>query len=443
MSTSIVVTGATGHLGPLIIERLIARGTAPADIVAAGRNPERLAAVARLGVSTAVVDFASPASLDSAFASADTLMLVSGSEVGQRIQQHANAISAAARSGVTRIVYTSAPHADTSALVIAPEHKATEQALLDSGISFSILRNNWYTENYLSSMTQAARSGTYADSTRGGLVASASRIDFADAAAVVLTTDGHENTTYELGGDYAWDGSELAAECVVSNADPRSTLLGLLGARHLEAEFARRIEHLRTGGTAAKLHLALAGMPGFKGVTPSQCGERLVIAPNLDYIERAFNPAKYGASSEQPVFEIVMPSVHDSSMAPAGCHVLSAIVQYAPYDLRGGWPAGRDAFMAASMAVLEQYAPGIGALVKHAELLTPADIEQQYHITGGHWHHGELALDQFMMLRPVPGAAQYAMPVDGLYLCGAGCHPGGGVMGSAGRNAARVMLGKR
>ena len=211
MSTSIVVTGATGHLGPLIIERLIARGTAPADIVAAGRNPERLAAVARLGVSTAVVDFASPASLDSAFASADTLMLVSGSEVGQRIQQHANAISAAARSGVTRIVYTSAPHADTSALVIAPEHKATEQALLDSGISFSILRNNWYTENYLSSMTQAARSGTYADSTRGGLVASASRIDFADAAAVVLTTDGHEDTTYELGGDYAWDGSELAA----------------------------------------------------------------------------------------------------------------------------------------------------------------------------------------------------------------------------------------
>jgi len=95
------------------------------------------------------------------------------------------------------------------------------------------------------------------------------------------------------------------------------------------------------------------------------------------------------------------------------------------------------------MAVLEQHAPGIGALVKHAELLTPADIEHQYHITGGHWHHGELALDQFMMLRPVPGASQYATPVDGLYLCGAGCHPGGGVMGSAGRNAARVMLGRR
>jgi len=208
---SIVVTGATGHLGRLIIEALIARGIAPDEIIAAGRNAERLAAVASLGVATAVIDFASPASLDSAFAGADTLMLVSGSEVGQRTQQHANAISAAARSGITRIVYTSAPHADASALILAPEHKATEQALLDSGISFSILRNNWYTENYLSSMTQASVSGTYADSTRGGRVASASRIDFADAAAVVLTTAGHENSTYELGGDHAWDGSELAA----------------------------------------------------------------------------------------------------------------------------------------------------------------------------------------------------------------------------------------
>lgn len=211
MSTSIVVTGATGHLGRLIIEALIARGIAPNEIIATGRNAERLAAIASSGVATAVIDFASPASLDSAFAGSDTLMLVSGSEVGQRTQQHANAISAAARSGITRVVYTSAPHADTSALILAPEHKATEQALLDSGISFSILRNNWYTENYLSAMTAASGSGTYADSTRGGRVASASRIDFADAAAVVLTTDGHENTTYELGGDHAWDGSELAA----------------------------------------------------------------------------------------------------------------------------------------------------------------------------------------------------------------------------------------
>jgi phytoene dehydrogenase-like protein len=133
--------------------------------------------------------------------------------------------------------------------------------------------------------------------------------------------------------------------------------------------------------------------------------------------------------------------VHDRDLAPAGHHVLSAVVQYAPYDLKGGWAAAKSAFMASVMAVLEQYAPGIGQLVLHNELLTPADIEQQFRMAGGHWHHGELALDQFMMLRPVPGAARYAMPVEGLYLCGAGCHPGGGVMGSAGRNAARAVLG--
>ena len=238
-------------------------------------------------------------------------------------------------------------------------------------------------------------------------------------------------------------GAELAAESVVSNVDPRTTLLRLLGARHLEAEFARRVDHVRTAGTAAKLHLALGGAPQFRGVTAAQLGERLVIAPDLGYIEQAFNSAKYGHYSGQPVFEITVPTVHDSSLAPAGNHVLSAIVQYAPYDLQGGWAAGREPFLAAAMAVLEQHAPGIGKLARHAELLTPADIEQQFHIAGGHWHHGELALDQFMMLRPVPGAAQYAMPVAGLYLCGAGCHPGGGVMGSAGRNAARVVLQER
>jgi phytoene dehydrogenase-like protein len=237
-------------------------------------------------------------------------------------------------------------------------------------------------------------------------------------------------------------GPEIAAECVVSNADPRTTLLQLLGARHLEAEFARRVQHLRTAGNAAKLHLALGGAPEFRGVEPAQLGERLLIAPDLAYIEHAFNPAKYGEFSAQPVFEITLPSLHEPGLAPAGHQVLSAIVQYAPYGLKGGWAGGKAAFLSAIMAVLEGYAPGIGKLVLHTELLTPEDLEQQFHMAGGHWHHGELALDQFMMLRPVPGAAQYAMPVEGLYLCGAGCHPGGGVMGSAGRNASRVVLGK-
>ena len=238
-------------------------------------------------------------------------------------------------------------------------------------------------------------------------------------------------------------GQQITADLVVSNADPKTTLLRLLGARHLETEFARRVHQVRAVGTAAKLHLALGGQPRFTGLAPQQLGERLVIAPDLDYIERAFNPAKYGEYSEQPIMEITLPSIHDASLVPAGRHVLSAIVQYAPYDLKGGWAAGKAGFQAAVMAVLERYAPGIGGLVQHVELLSPADIEQQFGIAGGHWHHGELALDRFMMLRPVVGAGQYATPVDGLYLCGAGCHPGGGVMGSAGRNAARAILGKR
>ena len=238
-------------------------------------------------------------------------------------------------------------------------------------------------------------------------------------------------------------GAEIAAACVISNADPQTTLLKLLGARHLETEFARRIQHLRNAGNAAKLHLALSGLPQIHGLAPERLGDRLLIAPELEYIERAFNPAKYGEFSPQPVLEVTVPSIHDPTLAPTGGHVLSAVVQYAPYQLNGGWEAGKPRLYAAAMAVLEQYAPGIGRLVTHSELLTPADIEQQFRIAGGHWHHAELALDQFMMLRPVPGAAQYAMPVEGLYLCGAGCHPGGGVMGSAGRNAARVVLGRR
>jgi phytoene dehydrogenase-like protein len=257
------------------------------------------------------------------------------------------------------------------------------------------------------------------------------------AVAEILVQDGRAR------GVRLEQGAEIAADCVVSNADPRTTLLHLLGARHLETEFARRVQHMRTSGYAAKLHLALSDAPQFRGLPAAQLGDRLLIAPDLEYIEKAFNPAKYGEFSTQPVFEITLPSIHDRTLAPPGRHVLSAVVQYAPYELNGGWAAGKAPFLAAAMEVLEQYAPGIGRLVMHSELLTPADIEQQFRIAGGHWHHGELALDQFMMLRPVPGAARYAMPVEGLYLCGAGCHPGGGVMGAAGRNAAQVVIGRR
>ena len=217
-------------------------------------------------------------------------------------------------------------------------------------------------------------------------------------------------------------------------------MLDLLGARHMEAEYARRFNNFRSRGNTAKLHLALNGLPNFTGLQHKSLEQRLLISPGLEAVDQAFNPCKYGDHSERPVMEITLPSLHDPGLAPEGQHVLSAIVQYAPYRLNGGWEAGKPAFLEAVLDTLEDYAPDIRQRILAAELLSPADIEQTFGVAGGHWHHGELSLDQFLMLRPVPRAAQYRMPVNGLFLCGAGSHPGGGVMGSAGRNAARAVL---
>jgi NAD(P)H dehydrogenase (quinone) len=207
----IVVTGATGHLGRLIVASLLARGAEPASIVAAGRQADKLAELAELGVTTAGIDYSDEASLAAAFVGADTVMLVSGSDIGQRVPQHSAVIVAALAAGVSRIVYTSAPQADTSALVLAPEHKVTEELIRASGLGFTILRNGWYTENYLGMLDQSAASGEIAASVGDGRVASASRADYADAAAVVLLGDGHDGAVYELSGDVAWNFGDLAA----------------------------------------------------------------------------------------------------------------------------------------------------------------------------------------------------------------------------------------
>jgi phytoene dehydrogenase-like protein len=180
--------------------------------------------------------------------------------------------------------------------------------------------------------------------------------------------------------------------------------------------------------------------PRFTGLSErAQCG-RLLVAPSLEHIERAYNHAKYGEVSAAPAMEITVPSMNDATLAPPGQHVLSAIVQYAPYALKEGWESGRPRLLAATLDALERAAPGLRDSVIAAELLTPADIEKEFRISGGHWHHVDLAFDQILMVRPVPGAAQYSTPVEGLFLCGAGCHPGGGVMGVAGRNAALQVL---
>ncbi|MFI4886890.1 MAG: phytoene desaturase family protein [Steroidobacterales bacterium] len=255
----------------------------------------------------------------------------------------------------------------------------------------------------------------------------------APVARMIVTEDSAAGVILE-------SGERLQAKCVVSSADPRTTFLRLLGPEHLDAGFVRRITHLRGQGMTAKLHLALDRMPRFTALAGSVPTGRLVIAPSLQAVERAFNDAKYGRFSAAPLLEVIVPTAVDPGLAPAGRHVLSAVVQYAPHGVAGGWEGQREQFLDTILQTLEAHAPGLRESVCAAELLTPQDIESRFRISGGHWHHAELALDQFFMVRPVAGAAQYRAPVRGLFLCGAGCHPGGGVMGLAGHHAARRIL---
>ncbi len=232
-------------------------------------------------------------------------------------------------------------------------------------------------------------------------------------------------------------GDVLRARAVVSGADPKTTLINLVGPEHLDTGFLRSVNSFRTNGLVAKLNLALDGLPEFTGLDTAALGGRLVIAPDIGYVERAFDHSKYGEFSEKPAIEITIPTLHDPSLAPEGGHILSAVVQYAPYNIEGGWDAQRETFADHLLKIMADYAPGLAQHIVARQLLTPLDIEREFGITGGHWHHGDLAIDQMLMLRPVPGWAQYQMPLAGLYLCGAGSHPGGGVMGAAGMNAAK------
>lgn len=237
-------------------------------------------------------------------------------------------------------------------------------------------------------------------------------------------------------------GETIAAGAVVSGADPRTTFLNLVDAAHLDTGFIRRIRGIRSNGLAAKVNLALDGLPDFTGLDKAALGGRIVIAPDMAHIERAFDHSKYGEYSAEPAVEITIPTIHDPGLAPAGGHVLSAVVQYAPANLKGGWDAARDAFGDLVVRTIEAHAPGLSSRIVARQVLTPVDIERDFGIAGGHWHHGDLAVDRMFMLRPVQGFAQYETPVPGLYLCGAGAHPGGGVMGAAGMNAAGRILAK-
>ena len=235
-------------------------------------------------------------------------------------------------------------------------------------------------------------------------------------------------------------GELLKAKCIVSNADPRTTLLNLVGAPALDAMFANRVSQIRGSGVVGKLNLALSGRPQFENVADDSLGARLIVAPSLRYVERAFNHSKYDECSTEPVLEILVPSAHDDSIAPDGHHVMTVNVAFVPYSVDGGWQDQKSTYAYKLISMLGQYCPDLKSLVVDHEFLTPVDIEAEYGAIGGHWHHGELSIHQSFMMRPVHGAAQYDTPVDGLFLCSAGCHPGGGLTGLPGRNAAERVL---
>jgi len=245
------------------------------------------------------------------------------------------------------------------------------------------------------------------------------------------------------GGVTLADGETIDAALVVSATDPRATFARLVGPRHLDAMFAHRASQLRGQGVVAKLHLALRGQPEFTGLAGGKPGSRLVVAPSMRRIEHAFNRTKYGEFPDEPVLEVTIPSCHDESLAPEGHHVMSVNVAYVPYRLDGGWQGRETALAERVVALLACYAPNLESLVVARELLMPADIERRFGAVQGHWHHGELSMHQSFMLRPLHGAAQYATPVPRLYICSAGCHPGGGLNGLPGRNAAQRILRDR
>ena len=239
-------------------------------------------------------------------------------------------------------------------------------------------------------------------------------------------------------------GEEIGAEQVLSSADPRHTFLELCDPARLEPEFVRAVRNIRFRGAWAKVNLALDTLPPLTGATGEQLRESsgVVISPDLDYLERAYDAAKYGRVSDAPYLDVQIPSLRDASFAPPGKQVMSIHVQYAPYHLReGAWDdRARDALGDRVIATLARHFPSLPAAVLHRQVLTPLDLEREFGLPEGHAYHGEMTLDQVLFMRPVYGWAGYRTPVRGLYLCGSGAHPGGGIAGGAGANAAKVVL---
>ncbi|HEX4545090.1 MAG TPA: NAD(P)/FAD-dependent oxidoreductase [Candidatus Acidoferrum sp.] len=242
------------------------------------------------------------------------------------------------------------------------------------------------------------------------------------------------------------DGEEIAVEAVVSGVDPKRTFFHLLDPSQLDPTFANRMKNFRANGNVAKVNLALGGLPIFSALDPAESSlkslsGRIHIGPDIDYLERAFDASKYGDFSRAPWLDVTIPSILDPSLAPDGRHVLSAYVQFAPFKLReGNWDARRKDLGDTVIKTLAAYTPNLPSLVEGLQVITPKDLETCYGFTGGHIFHGELALDQLFTMRPVLDWARYKTPIRGLFLCGSGTHPGNGLTGASGANAAREII---
>ena len=242
------------------------------------------------------------------------------------------------------------------------------------------------------------------------------------------------------------NGDEITAGLVVSSLDPRLTFRRLLDADQLPGEFLEDVDRYKFRGSSAKVNLALDALPDFTclpGTGPHLRGA-ISISPSVDYMERAYDDAKYGRFSRRPYMDIVIPSLTDPSVAPPGKHVMSCFVQYAPYHLADGtWDDQREAFGDTVVDTLAEYAPNIRNIIRHRQVVTPLDLEREWGLSEGNIFQGELTLEQLFFLRPAPGWAQYRTPIGNLYMCGSATHPGGGIMGAPGRNAAMKILADR
>lgn len=284
-----------------------------------------------------------------------------------------------------------------------------------------------------------SRGGTGAVSNAIGAAAKRFGAEIRTSAPVARILTRHGRAT----GVVLENGDEIHATTVASSVDPRQTFLHWMDPGELPDDFVDGVRRYKFRGSSGKVNLALDGLPDFTalpGAGPHLRGA-ISISPSVAYMERAYDEAKYGRYSRRPYIDIVIPSLTDSSLAPPGKHVMSCFVQYAPYDLREGtWDESREAFGDTVIDTIAEYAPNIRDRILHRQVLTPLDIEREFGLTEGNIFQGELTLEQLFFLRPVPGWASYTTPIRGLYLCGSAAHPGGGIMGAPGKNAAERIL---